>query len=98
MVDECALDDAIDLIDVALVQGDVDRALVREVLVDRADAYPRNLSDAVRGDGIDAFALQDSYNGIKHRFDGLTRAALLWPAPNRGSSGAVFHRQTLPQM
>jgi len=40
MFDERGLDYAINLLEVAFVQGRKDRALVREVLVDRTDTKP----------------------------------------------------------
>jgi hypothetical protein len=46
--EELGLDDAIDLFDVTLMQGDKDRALVREVLVDRTDAAPATSTISVK--------------------------------------------------
>ena len=77
MFDELALDHAVNLIYVALVQGDKDRLLVREVLIDRADAHPRNLGNPVRRDSAKALTLQDSYNGIEYRLDCLPCTPLL---------------------
>jgi hypothetical protein len=55
--DELGLNHAVNVIDVALVQGNKDCLLVREILVDRADAHPGHLGDPVRGDGKEALTL-----------------------------------------
>jgi hypothetical protein len=53
MLDESRLDQAVDFVQVPLMQSDKDGALVREVLVDRTNTDPRNLGDAVGRDGVD---------------------------------------------
>jgi hypothetical protein len=67
---------------VALVQGGKDGALIRKVLVNGADAHPRNLGDAVGGDRLHAIALQDPGHRIKYRFHRLPRAKLSRPPPD----------------
>ena len=47
MFDERVLDQAVDLIDMALMQSRKDRTFVGEILVDRANANPRNFGNAV---------------------------------------------------
>ena len=55
--DELGLDHPVNLIYVTLVQSDKVRLLVRKVLVDRADAYPRHLGNPVRCDRLKALTL-----------------------------------------
>src|SRR5208283_1451132 len=92
VLDELGLNHAIYLIDVTLVQGGKDRALVGEVLVKRTDTYARNLSDAVGCDGLGALVLQKPYHRVEHSLDGLAGATLLWAAPDRGSRCIGCHR------
>jgi hypothetical protein len=47
MFDELGLNHPVDLVNVPLVQSDKYRLLVREVLVDRADAYPGHFGNSV---------------------------------------------------
>jgi hypothetical protein len=47
VLEEFAFDDTIDLLDMTLVQGDKNRALVGKVLIDRTDADTGNLGYAV---------------------------------------------------
>src|SRR5690606_6091108 len=51
-----ALDDPMNVLDVALMQRRVDSLLVREVLIQRTDAYASGLGDAVRGDCVHALS------------------------------------------
>jgi hypothetical protein len=87
MFDERGLDYAINLLDVAFVQGRKDRALVREVLVDRTDTHPCHFGDTIRRDGIETLALQYPDYSFKYCVDCLTSAALLRAASNGGSCG-----------
>jgi uncharacterized protein YbjT (DUF2867 family) len=53
---------------VALVQGDKDRALIGEILLDGTDADPGDRSDAIRRNGFNARAFHYLRHGIEHRF------------------------------
>ncbi len=85
MLHELVCEEAVDLLDMALVQGFKDRGPIREVLIERADTDAGNLSDPVGGDRLKALALQDSHHSIQDRLDGLAcpallRAAAAWTA------------------
>ena len=54
MLQQFGFDHAIDFFDVALVQCDKNCSFIREILVDRSDAYPRNLGNAVCSHSIAA--------------------------------------------
>jgi hypothetical protein len=72
----CGFDEAVDLLNVAFVQGDEDGALVGKILVDRADADSRDLGDPIGRDGLKAFAFEDPDDSVEHSFDGVARPAL----------------------
>jgi hypothetical protein len=77
VLEELAFHDTIDLLDMTLVQGDKNRALVGKVLINRTDADTGNLGDAVCRNRFDALSLQNSDHGVEHRFDRLTSPPLL---------------------
>ena len=77
MLHELVCEQTVDLFYVALVQGFKDRAPVREVLVERADTDPRNLSDPIGGDCMEALALQYPHHSIQDRRHRLACPALL---------------------
>lgn len=83
MFDERGLHDAIDLLHMALMQCCEDRVFVRKVLIDRTDADPCHLSDAIGGNGIEALALQHSDHRIEDCIDGLVGTTLFWLAAAR---------------
>ena len=68
---ELACEQAVNLFDVALVQGFKEGGPVREVLVERSDTDPCDLGDPVGGDRLEALALQEPYYSIQDRLDGL---------------------------
>jgi hypothetical protein len=78
--DQRALDDAIDVADVALVQGDEDGAFVGEVLIDGADADSCDLGDVVGCEVGGGIALQSAKDSIEDRVDCLMGSALLGAA------------------
>src|ERR1700691_3337576 len=88
---ELACEQAINLLDVALVQGLKEGGPVREVLVERADTDPCDISDPVGGDRLEALALQDPHHSIQDRLNGLACPALLWPTPNRRLRTSRWH-------
>src|ERR1700728_212038 len=83
MFEKLGFDQAVDLLDVALVQGNEYRALVWEILIEGADAYASYFGNAVCGDGGTAFALEQPDDGIEHGLHGLMGSALLGPAAER---------------
>src|SRR5580698_9451112 len=91
MLHQLARHDAIDLLNVARVQGFKDRALAWEVLVEGANADPSHLCNAIGRDGMEAFALQNSDHGVQYRANGLKCTALRWLAADRNSCGLQFH-------
>jgi hypothetical protein len=70
----------VNLIDMALMQGDENRLLVGEVLIDRTDTYPRNLGNPICCDGTNSLALQDPHDSIEYCLNRLLRSTLLGPA------------------
>ena len=91
MLYQFALYYAIDLLDVALMQGRENSALVGEVLIEGADAYAGDFGDAICGQGPKALALQNPDNGVEDRIDGLQCAALLRLASGGFPRGFRFH-------
>ena len=83
MLEKLGFDQAVDLLDVALVQGNKYRALVGEILIDGADTDASHFSDTVCRDGGTALALEQPDDGIEHGVDGLMGSALLGPAAER---------------
>jgi hypothetical protein len=84
MLEEFAFHHPIDLLNVTLMQGDEDRALIRKVLIDRADADAGNLGYTVRCDGLHALALQNPDYRVEYRFDRLAGSALRGLAASGG--------------
>jgi hypothetical protein len=91
IVQKCLADDAVDFVKVALVERRQDGPLVREILVDRADADAGDPGNAVGVEGVDPFALQDSHRSVEHRFYGLDGTALLGTAARRASFASGGH-------
>jgi len=91
ILDQLRFNEVIDLLDVTFVEGDEDRTLVREILIERANTDTGNLCDSVCRDGSDALALHDPDYRVKDGLDRLPGAMLLWPAPKRGTSGFGVH-------
>jgi len=71
-----ALDDLVNVLDVALMQRSEDCLLVGEVLIERADAYTCCFSDSVGGDRVDTLSPNHPRDRAQHRTHGLPGPAL----------------------
>ena len=69
--DHRALNHLMNILDVARMQGAEDCLLVREVLIERADAYTCCLSDSVGGDCVDTLSPNHPRDRAQHRMHGL---------------------------
>src|SRR5271163_2869941 len=67
-----ALDQAINLVYMPLVQRVENRPFVGKVLVDRPNTYAGNLGNPIGGDGPNAVALENAYDSIQHSLDRFT--------------------------
>ena len=67
---------AVDLLDMALMQRDKDRSLVREILIHRANANPRNLGNTIRRNRAKALSLEHPHDSVEYRIDRLTSTTL----------------------
>src|ERR1700722_17199363 len=80
-------DDLLYIVDVSVMKGGEDCALVGEVLIKRPDANAGGLRDAIRGDGLGPVTLHHKWDRLEHAVHGMPRALLLRLAPRQGSSG-----------
>ncbi len=65
------LDDLPYIVDVSIMKGCEDRALVGEVLIQRPDADAGGLRDAVGGDGLGPVPLHHKLDRLEHVVHGL---------------------------
>src|SRR4051812_26834387 len=65
------LDDEVYIVDVSVVKGGEDGALVGKVLIERADADAGGLGDAIRGHSLGSVALYHKLDRLKHVVHGL---------------------------
>jgi hypothetical protein len=97
MLHQLGFHQAINLLDVPLVQSGEDRALVREILIYRADANPGDLGDAVSGNRLNAAAFKNPDDGVKNCLNCLACPALLRLPPPIGFCLAL-HGMSIPKM
>src|ERR1700689_486539 len=98
MIHQLGFDQAIDLPNMAFVQGGEDGALVREILVYRADAHAGDLGDAVGGDRLNASAFENPDDVVKNSLHGLACPALLRLPPTICFCQLALHGTSLRQM
>jgi hypothetical protein len=94
----CALADLplehlVDLFDMTLVQCDKHGLLVRKVLVDRANAYARSFSNAVRSNCRRTAAFQQTDHGAENSVYSLLRPALSGPASPIRTPHRLLHKK-----
>ena len=91
-------DRAVDLLYMALMERSEDGSLVREVLIERADADTCGFGDAVGGNGFSSLSLQDANDSFENGVDGLTRAELLRMTAIKRCRCSSVHYASLRQM